>query len=226
MRVLLAEDDLDLLDVTSYALHKHGHEVLGVTDGEAAVERWQTQQPDLVLLDLNLPGLSGLDVCRTIREQDDTPIIMVTAHRDEQKLVDCLGAGADDYVTKPVSYRTLLMRMQAVSRRHRDAAALETSSRVQVGDLEVDLDAHECRKAGVPLQLTHLQLRILYHLANNAGRVVRTQRLIELAWGYDGGNADALKTHISNIRQKVGSSKGSPCSISAIPQVGYKLEAA
>src|SRR5215216_154807 len=114
MRVLLAEDDVDILDVTTYALRKYGFTVTGVTDGAAALERWHTEQPDLVLLDVNLPTMSGMEVCKQIRQKSPTPIIMVTALRDEDRVVEGLENGADDFVSKPVSYRALAMRMRTV----------------------------------------------------------------------------------------------------------------
>lgn len=223
MRVLLVEDDVDVADVTSYALRKQGHEVIVATDGENALERWEAHQPDLVLLDLNLPRLSGLDVCRAIRQQAETPIIIVTAQDDDDDVAEGLGAGADDYISKPVSYRTLLMRMQAVRRRAVGGMVLDQRSLVRAGDLVVDLDGHECTRGGESIRLTQLELRILYHLVSNAGRILRTPRLIELVWGYDGGDPDALKTHISNIRHKLGIAKDEPGYISAVPHVGYRL---
>ncbi|MBV9545455.1 MAG: response regulator, partial [Chloroflexi bacterium] len=117
MRVLLAEDDTDLLDLTTYALRKYGHEVVGVTDGERALERWQTEQPDFILLDVNLPGISGMEICRKIRKQSSTPIIMLTAMSDEEHMVQGFECGADDYLSKPCSYKQLAMRMRAIAQR-------------------------------------------------------------------------------------------------------------
>jgi two-component system, OmpR family, response regulator MtrA len=225
MRVLLAEDDLDMLDVTTYALRKHGFDVEGVTDGAAAVRRWQTERPDLVLLDLNLPSMSGMDVCRKIREQSATPIIIVTAHGDESHVMEGFESGADDFVRKPVNYRELAMRMRAVLQRHTGAPVLE-SSIVEAARIRVDLQAHEVSRAGRMLRMTRLEARILYSLVANAGHAVKTERLIEFAWGFDGGDSFALKTHISHIRQKLGFSKGQAGYISSLPQVGYMFQAA
>jgi DNA-binding response OmpR family regulator len=226
MRVLLAEDDPDLLDVTMYALRKYGYEVLGVTDGASALERWQSSQPDLVLLDVNLPHLSGMDVCREIRKQSAVPIIMVTAHNDEHRIVEGFESGADDYVGKPVSYRALAMRMRSVLQRHTGTPLVQARATAQAGGIWIDLEAHEVRKDGTAVRLTRLETRILYHLVSNAGRVVPTDRLIDLVWNYEGGDAFALKTHISHIRQKLGLSKGQPGYISSVPHIGYTLEAA
>jgi len=226
MRVLMVEDDPDMLDVTAYALRKYGYDVSSVTDGAKAVQRWQTEQPDVVLLDVNLPQLSGMEVCRQIRQQSATPIIMVTAHDDEDLVVEGFEAGADDYVSKPVSYRQLAMRIRAVMQRHTGAPLVESINTARAGDISVDLEAHEVRKAGISVRMTRLQPRILSYLASHAGRLVATDRLIDFVWNYDGGDSFALKTHICHIRRKLKLSKGKPGYISSLPQVGYTLEAA
>lgn len=226
MRVLLAEDDIDMLDVTTYALRKHGYDVIGVTDGAAVMERWRKEQPDLVLLDVNLPNQSGMDVCRAIRAQSNTPIIMVTAMGAEAHIVEGFECGADDYVSKPVSYRELAMRMRAILQRRGCEHMVESSTVAESGELWVDLSAHDVRKAGASVRLTRLEARILYFLLANAGRIVPTDRLIEFVWNYDGGDAFALKTHICHIRQKLGIAKRHAGYISSVPHVGYTLEAA
>jgi len=226
MRVLLFEDDTDMLDVTAYALRKCGYDVIGVADGASAVERWRRERPDLVLLDVNLPHMSGFDICREIRKQSSLPIIMVTASGDDTHVVEGFESGADDYVVKPVSYRQLAMRMRAVMERRRDGPMVESSAVAKSGDLRVDLSAHEVRKADVPLRLTRLETRVLYLLASNPGRVVQTDRLIEFVWSYEGGDSFALKTHICHIRQKLNLIKGHPGYISSVPHIGYLLETA
>jgi DNA-binding response OmpR family regulator len=226
MRVLLFEDDTDLLDVTTYALRKHGFDVVGVADGASAIERWQREQPDLVLLDVNLPHMSGFDICREIRKHSSTPIIMVTASGDDAQVVEGFESGADDYVVKPYSYRQLAMRMRVVAERRTDAPMQESSTVAESGDVRVDLSGHEVHKAGVPVRLTRLETRILYLLANNAGRVVQTDRLIEFVWNYEAGDSFALKTHICHIRTKLRLIKGQPGYIVSVPQVGYMLETA
>jgi DNA-binding response OmpR family regulator len=226
MRVLVVEDDTDMLDVTTYALSKYGYTVVGVTDGLAALERWRTIEPDLVLLDVNLPGMSGMDVCKHIRQTSSTPIIMVTALSDEEHVVQGLEAGADDYVSKPLSYRTLVTRMRRVMQRWTGAPVLQPANIVHAGDITIDLDAHEVRKGGALIRMTRLETRILYFLASNAGHIVQTDRLIERAWEYDGGDAFSLKTHISHIRSKLQLNRGQPGYISVVPLVGYKLETA
>ncbi len=226
MRVLLFEDDTEMLDLTAYALRKHGYDVTGVADGALAVERWQRERPDLVLLDVNLPHMSGFDICREIRKQSSLPIIMVTAAADDAHVVEGFECGADDYVVKPVSYRQLAMRMRVVMERHTDAPMLESSTVAQSGEVWVDLAAYEVRKAGVVVRLTRLETRVLYMLVSNAGWVVPTERLIEFVWNYEGGDSFALKTHICHIRQKLELKKAQPGYISSVPHIGYVLETA
>src|SRR5438067_1932463 len=137
MRVLLCEDDTDMLDVTAFALRKHGYDVVGVADGASAVERWQREQPDLVLLDVNLPHKSGFDICREIRAKSSIPIIMVTASGDDAHVVEGFECGADDYMVKPVSYRQLAMRMRVVLERRTDGPVVDSSAVAESGDLWV-----------------------------------------------------------------------------------------
>jgi DNA-binding response OmpR family regulator len=226
MRVLLIEDDTDLLDVTAYALRKYGYDVVGVADGATAIERWQREEPDLVLLDVNLPHMSGFDICREIRKQSSVPIIMVTAAGEDAQVVEGFEAGADDYVVKPYSYRQLAMRMRVVTERRTDAPMRESSTLAESGDVRVDLSGHEVHKGGIAVRLTRLETRILYLLVGNAGRVVPTDRLIEFVWNYEGGDSFALKTHICHIRRKLKLIKEQVGYISSVPQIGYVLETA
>jgi DNA-binding response OmpR family regulator len=226
MRVLLAEDDVDMLDVTTYALRKHGYDVTGVTDGDTALDSWGKLRPDFVLLDVNLPSRSGFEVCREIRKQSATPIIMVTALGDEDHIIQGFDCGADDYVSKPISYRELAMRMRAILQRSAGAPIVDNAMVAKSGDLSVDLSAHEVRNGDKAVRMTRLEARVLYFLLSNAGRTVPTERLIELVWNYEGGDAFALKTHICHIRQKLEIAKGQPGYISSVPHIGYTLETA
>src|SRR5206468_3724801 len=200
---------------------KHGYDVICVPDGGSAVERWNREQPDLVLLDVNLPHKSGFEICREIRRQSSTPIIMVTASGDEAHVVEGFESGADDYVVKPVSYRQLAMRMRVVMDRRGDAPVLHSSTVAEWGDIWLDLSAHEVRKGDMRVRLTRLEARALYLLVRNAGRVVQTDRLIDFVWNYEGGDSFALKTHISHIRQKLKLIKGQPGYINSVPYLGY-----
>jgi len=225
MKVLVAEDDLDLLDLMSYSLRKDGYTVLAATDGKQALERWESERPDIVLLDAVLPKLNGFEVCRRIRHEHsgETPIIMVTACHDEERVLQGYSLGADDYVTKPFSAKQLKARMKAVLRRSQSDPALQPATELTLGDLTLDPQSYEVRKAGQPIRLTPLEFRLLYILAINAGRVIPYSRLVEYAWGYDGGDSSLIKTHICHIREKLGLPSTRNGGIRAIPGVGYSF---
>jgi DNA-binding response OmpR family regulator len=176
-----------------------------------------------VLLDARLPKLDGFEVCRRIRQDSDTPVIMLTASDDEEDIVRGLRLGADDYVTKPFSAKQLTARMQAVQRRCQTDPYRQAVSEVRAGSIVLDLQSHEATKDGKIVQLTTLEFRILYMLAMNEGRVVPYSRLVEYAWGYDGGDSNLLKTHICHIRTKLNLPVGQKGSIKAVPGVGYSL---
>jgi DNA-binding response OmpR family regulator len=223
MKALLVDDDPDLLDLTTYALRREGYTVLCAIDGQQAIQRWESENPDIVLLDANLPKLNGFEVCRRIRHDSETPVIMLTGRDDEEDVVRGFRVGADDYVTKPFSAKQLSMRMKAVLRRSRSDPYRQPVSEVRVGDLVLDLQSHEATKGGKRVQLTTLEFRILYILAMNEGRIIPYSRLVEYAWGYDGGDASLLKTHICHIRKKLGMPVDNEGGIRAVPGVGYSL---
>ena len=223
MKVLLVEDDVDLLDLTTYALRREGYEVAAAVDGKQGLARWEAERPDLVLLDGNLPGLNGFEVCRRIRQAGDTPIVMLTARDQEEDIVRGLQLGADDYVTKPFSAKQLGARMKAVLRRSQADPYTQATGVVRAGDLVLDLQSHEATKGRRAVQLTVLEFKLLYMLALNEGRVIPYSRLVEYAWGYDGGDANLLKTHISHIRDKLGLEAGQPGAIRAVGGVGYTM---
>jgi DNA-binding response OmpR family regulator len=223
MKVLVVDDDADLLDLTSYALRREGYTVIPASDGQQAVQRWESETPDLVILDANMPKMNGYEVCRRIRQASSTPVIMLTARGEEEDILQGLQLGADDYVTKPFSAKQLVARMQAVLRRCQTDPYRQPVSQLAVGDLTLDLQSHEATKGGAPVQLTPLEFRILYMLAMNEGRVIPYARLVEYAWGYDGGDSSLLKTHISHIRSKLGMQGDGPGGIRAVPGVGYSL---
>jgi len=223
VKVLIVEDDVDLLDLTTYALRREGYEVVAAVDGTQGLARWEAERPDLVLLDGNLPGLNGFEVCRRIRQAGATPIIMLTARDQEEDIVRGLQLGADDYVTKPFSAKQLGARMKAVLRRSQADPYRQAAGVVRAGDLVLDLQSHEVTKGGQAVQLTSLEFKILYMLALNEGRVIPYSRLVEYAWGFDGGDANLLKTHLSHIRDKLGIGRDEPGGIKAVSGVGYSL---
>jgi len=226
LKVLIVDDDADLLDLMTYALRREGYTVIGAVDGEQAIRRWEGEKPDIILLDAGLPKLNGFEVCRKIRNDSDTPIIMLTARDEEEDVLRGFRLGADDYVPKPFSAKQLAMRMKAVLRRCEPDPYRHTVSEVREGDLVLDLQSHEATRAAVRIQLTPLEFRIAYMLAMNAGRVVPYSRLIEYGWGYDGGDSGLLKTHICHLRQKLRLPPRGVGSLRAVAGVGYKMERA
>jgi DNA-binding response OmpR family regulator len=227
MKILYADDDADLVDLTTYVLLRHGHRVIAAADGVQALQRFTAEQPDLVLVDALMPSLGGFEVCRRIREAGQTPIIIISALRDEADVVRGYESGADDYIVKPFSPRQLLLRIDALMRRvtgTQGSGNGHHGSRVDLGDMAVDPAAHEARKNGVRLPLTRLEFRILHYLVSNAGALVEAQRLAEYAWqSPTSGDASLLKTHVSHIRQKLADAGGEPLQIRAIPRTGYIL---
>ena len=223
MRALVVEDDVDLLDVLTYALRREGYEVTGAGDGLQALDRVREDLPDIVVLDLRLPRLSGFEVCRRIRHLSEVPIIMVSARSDEHDILRGLQLGADDYMIKPFSLKQLAARMETVLRRCRSDRYRRAVSEVRAGDLVLLLQSHEVTRGGIPVQLTPLEFRILYMLAMNEGQVIPYARLVDYAWGYEGGDASLLKTHICHIRQKLLLPAEGEGSIRSLPTVGYSL---
>src|SRR4030088_2078264 len=223
MKALLVEDDADLRDLMTYALGREGFTVLTAMDGQQALKRWEEESPDVVLLDANLPKIDGFEVCRRIRHEGATPIIMLTARDEEDDVLHAFRLGADDYVNKPFSARQLAARMKAVLRRSQADPYRQPVREVKVGDVRLDLQSYSVNAGDRQIQLTPLEFRILYLLGVNEGRVIPYSRLVEYAWGYEGGDSSLLKTHICHIRQKLGLSAGKNGGIRAVPGVGYSL---
>jgi len=219
----MADDDVYLLDVTTYALRREGFNVLTATDGQQALQRWEQEHPDIVLLDVNLPKLNGFEVCRRIRQEAETPIIMLTARSEEEDVIHGFRLGADDYVSKPFSARQLTARMQAALRRSQADDYERPVREVRIGDLVLNVDSHEVTSAGTLVQFTPLEFRILHLLAMNEGRVIPYSRLVEYAWGYDSGDACLLKTHIYHIRRKLNLPPKGQGGIRSVSGVGYSL---
>lgn len=225
MKALIVDDDVDLLDLMTYALRREGYTVLAAIDGQQALDRIEADRPDIVLLDGNLPKINGFEVCRRIRHDSDseTPVIMLTARNDDEDVVRGLNVGADDYVTKPFSVKQLTARMKAVLRRSQQDTYRQAVSELKVGNLKLDLQSHEATMGDEVIQLTPLEFRIIYMLAMNPGRVIPYSRLVEYAWGYEGGDSNLLKTHICHIRSKLNLPVDGSDGIRAVPGVGYSL---
>lgn len=220
MKVLIVDDDRTLSDLVAFTLRREGYETLQVFDGETALDRWRENDPDLILLDVNLPKLDGFIVCRTIRrEQVEVPIIMLTVRDEEDDLVTGLGLGADDYINKPFSPRQLVARIQAVMRRTGKAQA--TAIR-QANNLSLDSNRREVRVSGGPaIALTALENRLLDYLMANVGHVLPNEAIINHVWGADGADRDMLRQIVRRLRSKIEPDPANPIYIETIPGLGY-----
>jgi DNA-binding response OmpR family regulator len=223
-KILLVDDEPKVCELIKAYLVKDGYDVIIAADGQTAIDLAQRYKPDLILLDLNLPELDGLEVCRTIRKQSNVPIIMLTARDEEIDKVVGLEMGADDYVTKPFSPRELAARVNAVLRRYREG--LKQGEQIVAGDLRLDPEKHEATYLERPLSLTAAEFKLLSVLARNADRVYTRLQLMDSAFGesYEGYER-TIDAHIKNIRQKM--SKLAPESANplvTVRGVGYKLE--
>jgi two-component system, OmpR family, response regulator RegX3 len=222
-RILVVDDEPALVDAVSYALRGEGHEVEAVEDGESAVAAARERRFDLLVLDLMLPGFSGIEVCRRVRDESPVPILMLTARDSEVDRVVGLEAGADDYVTKPFSMSELLARVRSILRR-RDLDAAEARPAREVGGLHLDLERYEATVDGEPVQLTPSELKLLALLARDPGRVFSRREIMQHLWdsAYI-GDARAADLHISNIRRKIERDLENPERLLTVRGVGYKL---
>ncbi|MBN1856989.1 MAG: response regulator transcription factor [Dehalococcoidia bacterium] len=222
--VLLVDDELKVCDLLRVYLERAGYEVSCVQDGSVAIEEIERRNPALILLDLNLPGMDGLEICRTIRRTSDVPIIMLTARDEEADRIVGLELGADDYVTKPFSPREVVARVKAVLRRR--ATASEDVRPLQIGTLLIDASRHNVTYRDKPLVLTSREFAIIEFLARNPGRVFSRAQLLDRVFGIDfDGYERTIDAHIKNIRQKLLElSSESPTPLVTVRGVGYKLE--
>lgn len=224
MKVLIADDDVDILDIVAYTLRRAGYTVTTAIDGKQAIQRWESDQPDLVVLDVMIPKVNGFEICRKIRSQSNVPIIMLTGRDQDENIVRGLDLGADDYIVKPFSHKQLLARIRSVLRRSGTQQTVKPSDRLTIGDMVIDVESHEVIRGGHSIRLTPLEFRLLYCLSANSGRLVSTSKLIEYVWGFkDGGDANLLKTHICHIRRKLGMQPSKPGYIKNVPGTGYAI---
>ena len=219
MKVLIVDDDRTLSDLIAFTLRHEGYETIQVYDGEAALQRWQQERPDLIVLDVNLPKRDGFAVCRTIRQQDDVPIIMLTVRDDEDDLVAGLQLGADDYMSKPFSPRQLVARLQAVLRR---TGKPPVTAVRQAQNLSLDTNRREVQIGNAPpVALTALECRLLDYLMANAGQVLPNETIINHVWGIDGGDRDMLRQLVRRLRSKIEPDPAHPYYIETISGLGY-----
>lgn len=223
--VLLVEDEDAFIDALTVGLRREGFIIEVAHDGAEALERFDEVAPDLVLLDVMLPTISGIDVCREIRRRSDVPIIMVTAKSAEIDTVVGLEVGADDYVTKPYRLRELVARMRAVLRRRSAVGEVLVSSEevMRIGDVELDPDRHEVTVRGESVNLPLKEFELLALLMENAGRVLPRGTLIDRVWGSDYvGDTKTLDVHVKRVRSKIEDDPSNPTRIVTIRGLGYK----
>jgi DNA-binding response OmpR family regulator len=222
MKILVVDDDPDLLALVAFALTNAGYAVVKAADAAPAVAAFDRELPNLVLLDINLPSGSGFDVCRNIRVRSQVPVMMLTARGEEEDLVRALELGADDYLTKPFSPRTLLARVRALLRR----AGIESADTLTAGSVSLDLEAQTLAFTGGPsLRLTRLETRLLQILIAQAGHVVTAERLLLHVWGHRGsGDRQLLKQLVHRLRQKLERAAPGNDPLQTESGVGYRLK--
>ena len=220
MKVLIVDDDRTLSDLVAFTLRREGFETVQAKDGEIALQRWREENPDLIVLDVNLPKRDGFEVCRTIRRrQDDVPIIMLTVRDEEDDLVTGLGVGADDYIYKPFSPRQLVARVHALLRR---VGKTQTMAIRQVGVCVLDVNRREVRIGeAAPTPLTTLESRLLDYLMANSGQILPNEAIINHVWGPEGGDRDMLRQVVRRLRGKIEPDSANPIYIETVPSLGY-----
>lgn len=225
IRVLVVEDEPNLREPLVYLLEKEGYQVIEAQDGNVALDEFRKQVPDLILLDLMIPGKSGNEVCRIIRQESQVPIIMITAKDTEIDKVVGLEIGADDYVTKPYSTRELLARMKAVLRRGIDHSVSE-SGLLKAGPVVMDLDRHTVSVNGEPIQMPLKEFELLELLVENVNRVLTRGQIIDRVWGSNYfGDTKTLDVHVKRVRSKIEEDPSRPRHLITVRGLGYKFEA-
>ncbi|AXX65301.1 MAG: response regulator transcription factor [Lactobacillus sp.] len=227
-KILIVDDEKPITDIIKYNLEKEGYETEISFDGEDALDKVEQENPDLIILDLMLPKIDGLEVARQVRKTKDTPIIMLTAKDSELDKVLGLEMGADDYVTKPFSNRELVARVKANLRRQKvnlDNNNEETSSNIQVGDLIILPDAYTITKNGKEIELTHREFELLYYLAQHLGQVMTRENLLQTVWGYDYfGDVRTVDVTVRRLREKIETDPSHPEYLITRRGVGYYLK--
>ena len=223
-RVLVVEDEQSLREPLVYMLEKEGYEVLEAADGNVAIELFRASNPDLVLLDLMMPGMSGNEVCRVIRQTSNVPVIMLTAKDSEIDKVVGLEIGADDYVTKPYSTRELLARMKAVLRRNSEPTPV-TDGLLEGGPVSMDVDRHLVFVNGQKVAMPLKEFELLELLLENRNRVLTRAQIIDRVWGSNYfGDTKTLDVHVKRIRSKIEDDPARPVHLVTVRGLGYKFE--
>jgi DNA-binding response OmpR family regulator len=226
LRILVVDDEPAVTDLLAYNLRKAHYDVLTAGDGRVALQLAREKQPDLILLDLMIPEVDGLDVCRELRRSSNVPVIMITARGEEIDRVVGLEIGADDYVTKPFSVRELMARIKAVLRRaEADRSGQEPATLLGgPGSLLLDVESRAVTVAGAPVELTRLEFDLLHRLLLNPGRVLTRERLLEQAWGYDYvGDTRAVDSAVKRLRAKLRQASEAADCIESVRGLGYRI---
>jgi len=221
-RILIVEDDATLLETLNYNLTNEGYTVLSAADGSTGLQMGREKNLDLIILDVMLPELDGLSVCRILRRETETPIILLTARSGEMDKIIGLDSGADDYITKPFSLGELLARVR-VALRHRHSKTL--SNKLNAGNLTIDLIGRRAQLNSQPLNLSHKEFDLLVELMRNRGAVLSRDLLLTKVWGYDyAGGTRTVDVHIRWLREKIENDPSSPQRILTIRGIGYRFE--
>jgi DNA-binding response OmpR family regulator len=225
-KILLVEDEPALIETIAYNLRREGYDALSERDGVAALRAGQTESPDLVVLDLMLPGMDGLEVCRRLRRSSNVPILMLTARKSEADKILGLELGADDYVTKPFSMRELVARIKAMLRRQRAATAPASQPAVQhFGPFVLDSARHEIRKGDRTFALTPLEYNLLQFLLEHHGTTLSRDQLLANVWGYDyGGDTRTVDVHVRSLREQIEDNPAAPRHLLTVRGIGYRLD--
>lgn len=223
-KILIVEDDANLLETLKYNVRKEGYDAITAVNGVQALEIARREKPDLIILDVMLPKMSGLEVCRILRKETTAPIMMLTARDDEIDKVAGLDMGADDYITKPFSMRELLARIRATLRRTEIQASVSEEP-LRLGDIEIDVSHHLITRVGETLDLTPKEFDLLVFLSKNRGLVFSREQLLEKVWGYDyAGDTRTVDVHVRWLREKIEANPNEPKRLMTVRGVGYKLE--
>ncbi len=225
IKILVVDDEYNIVELVKYNLENNGYEVKEAYDGKQAVDLALIEKFDLIILDLMLPKIDGIEVCKTIKEDNpNIPIIMLTAKTSESDKVLGLNIGADDYITKPFSIKELLARVNAVLRRSSEHIKTTDSGTIYLGNLEIHLDRHEVFKNGELIDLTLKEFELLRILAENKGKVLSRNTLLDMVWGYDFyGETRTVDVHVRNLRKKIEEDDKNPQYIETVRGVGYRI---